>query len=155
MKKEDAVKIISFPVKLYGTAKDDENLDALKALLTNWNNVYPNHMIIEINYSDNQVYMYLDFMTSVEGYYEIKAMVYTAFEHFIPAVKHELEKVLMLKNSTGKRGKYEVFSNSDSKYAFVTIYENEPDFHVKNYEDLTLNDSTSIDAQINTHFESL
>ncbi|MGR7464673.1 hypothetical protein ACU6ZL_00695 [Klebsiella aerogenes] len=102
MNKEDAVKIIAFPVKLYGTYQDEENLDALKALLTNWNNVYPDHMIIEIDYSDSQVHMYLDFMTSVEGYYEIQGMVYTAFEKGVLVIRDVLVQAVMLRNDAGK-----------------------------------------------------
>ncbi|EOU9588477.1 hypothetical protein [Klebsiella aerogenes] len=155
MNKEDAVKIIAFPVKLYGTYQDEENLDALKALLTNWNNVYPDHMIIEIDYSDSQVHMYLDFMTSVEGYYEIQGMVYTAFEKGVLVIRDVLVQAVMLRNEAGKRAKYEVFKNGDTKYAFVTVYESTPDFHVKNYLDLTLDNAVNIDAQINSHFNLL
>ena len=80
MIKEEAVKIHDFPVKLYGTSKDEENLEEMKATFVAWRNVYPDHMILEINYSEGKLYMYLDFMTSVEGYYEIEGLVYSVFE---------------------------------------------------------------------------
>jgi hypothetical protein len=35
---------------------------------------------------------------------------------------------------------------------FVTVYESTPDFHVKNYLDLTLDNAVNIDVQINSHF---
>lgn len=50
------------------------------------------------------------------------------------------------------RVKYEVFSGSEGLYAFITIYAYEPDFHVKGYDSLKLDEAVDIKEQIEGHF---
>lgn len=50
------------------------------------------------------------------------------------------------------RVKYEVFSGDEGLYAFITIYAYEPNFHIKGYDSLKLDETIDIKDQIEGHF---
>ncbi|SMG68727.1 DNA gyrase subunit beta [Klebsiella quasipneumoniae] len=50
------------------------------------------------------------------------------------------------------RAKYEIFSGDEGAYAFITIYANEPHFHIKGYDYLKLDETVDVRSQIEGHF---
>lgn len=67
-------------------------------------------------------------------------------------VTHKLIETYMLVGPGLSRVKYEIFSGEKELYALITIYAYEPNFHIKGYDSLKLNESIDFRAQIEEHF---
>ncbi len=64
----------------------------------------------------------------------------------------KLLETYMLVGTGLARVKYEVFSGDEELYAFITIYAYEPQFHIKGYDSLKLDDAIDVRSQIEGHF---